>query len=191
MSTSTSQGLNAAANASSSSAGTTNTTPALTNGGCAATTTAAASSSTSSGSSSSTTASNERKQRLFITHVDSFGPYLKISGQLNPDAMNVVRMQVQKILPQCYTIEPSWPVARQQALLLPGAMCLYKLINGAAPADFEFVRSRITKVINTATPTAQTSPKVEIDIIDYGCTATVVSYEVSGSWRFSLVIYFS
>ncbi|XP_073845267.1 tudor domain containing protein [Musca autumnalis] len=178
MSTSTSQGLNAAANASSSSAGTTNTTPTLTNGGCAATTTAAASS-TSSGSSNSTTASNnERKQRLFITHVDSFGPYLKISGQLNPDAMNVVRMQVQKILPQCYTIEPSWPVARQQALLLPGAMCLYKRINGAAPADFEFVRSRITKVINTATPTAQTPPKVEIDIIDYGCTATVVSYEL-------------
>lgn len=80
---------------------------------------------------------------------------------------------------------------RQQALLLPGAMCLYKRINGAAPADFEFVRSRIAKVINTATPSAQTPPKVEIDIIDYGCTATVVSYEVSrGSWRFSLLFLF-
>ncbi|XP_061396523.1 maternal protein tudor [Musca vetustissima] len=184
---STSQGLNTASAAStSSSAGTTttNTTPTLTNGGCAATTTSTSSNSSVSSSvaaaaaAGSSGSNNERKQRLFITHVDSLGPYLKISGQLNPDAMNVVRMQVQKILPKCYTIEPSWPVARQQALLLPGAMCLYKRINGAAPADFEFVRSRITKVINTATPAAQTPPKVEIDIIDYGCTATVVSYEL-------------
>ncbi|XP_075166866.1 tudor domain containing protein [Haematobia irritans] len=138
------------------------------------------SASTSSSASSSMTASssNERKQRLYITHVDSLGPYLKINGHLNPDAMTVVRNQVQKVLTTCYTIEPSWPVARQQALLLPGAMCLYKRVNGAAPADFEFVRSRITKVINTATPTAQTPPKVELDIIDYGCTATAVSFEL-------------
>lgn len=91
------------------------------------------------------------------------------------------------MLTTCYAIEPSWPVARQQALLLPGAMCLYKRINGAAPADFEFVRSRITKVISTATPTAQTPPKVEIDIIDYGYAATVASFEVSGSWWFSVI----
>lgn len=128
---------------------------------------------------SATSGNNERK-RLFITHVDSLGPYLKIIGHLNPDAMGVVRSQVQKLLTTCYTIDSSWPVARQQALLLPGAMCLYKRINGAAPSDFEFVRSRISKVVappSNAPPT--TTPKVDIDIIDYGHTATVASFEVS------------
>lgn len=170
---STSQGSTATASSSGTTAPTT-----LTNGGGCAATAAVTTSSTNGGS-----GSNERKQRLFITHVDSLGPYLKISGHLNPDAMGVVRSQVQKILTTCYAIDPSWSVSRQQALLLPGAMCLYKRINGAAPADFEFVRSRITKVITTttaATPTAQqTPPKVEIDIIDYGYIATVASFEVS------------
>ncbi|KNC21229.1 Maternal protein tudor [Lucilia cuprina] len=151
-----------------------------TSSGTTTTTTTSQQSLTNGGSSASTSAggNNERK-RLFITHVDSLGPYLKISGHLNPDAMGVVRSQVQKILTTCYTIDSSWPVARQLALLLPGAMCLYKRINGAAPADFEFVRSRIIKVIaapSSAPPT--TTPKVEIEIIDYGQVATVASVEL-------------
>ncbi|XP_065370364.1 maternal protein tudor isoform X2 [Calliphora vicina] len=145
------------------------------------TTTTTSQQSLTNGSSSATTSAggNNERKRLFITHVDSLGPYLKISGHLNPDAMGVVRSQVQKLLTTCYTIDSSWPVARQLALLLPGAMCLYKRINGAAPADFEFVRSRILKVVaapSSAPPT--TTPKVDIEIIDYGHTATVASVEL-------------
>lgn len=165
----TSQGSTAA-----TSSGTTSTS-SLTNGGSSATTSAGG--------------NNERK-RLFITHVDSLGPYLKISGHLNPDAMGVVRTQVQKILTTCYTIDASWPVARQLALLLPGAMCLYKRINGAAPADFEFVRSRILKVVAApanAPPT--TTPKVDIEIMDYGHTATVASVEVNFCVFYFLIIF--
>lgn len=153
----------------------------LTNGGVgnSSTNTNTNNTNTTSSTSAGGGGNNERK-RLYITHVDSLGPYLKISGHLNPDAMGVVRSQVQKLLTTCYTIDSSWPVARQLALLLPGAMCLYKRINGAAPADFEFVRSRIIKVVaapSNAPPT--TTPKVEIEIIDYGYTATVASVEVS------------
>lgn len=134
----------------------------------------------SSGSGSGT-ASNPERKRLYITHVDSFGPYLKIAGLLNPDAMGIVRSQIQKQLATCYAIDQSWPVARQQALLLPGAMCLYKRINGAAPADFEFVRTRIVKVIASNSP--QTPLRVEIEIIDYGYNCTVLGYEVSALVR--------
>lgn len=156
----------------------------LTNGGVGSSSTNTNTNNTNTTSSSSSTSAggggNNERKRLYITHVDSLGPYLKISGHLNPDAMGVVRSQVQKLLTTCYTIDSSWPVARQLALLLPGAMCLYKRINGAAPADFEFVRSRIIKVVaapSNAPPT--TTPKVEIEIIDYGHTATVASVEVS------------
>lgn len=156
-----------------------NTSQGSTTATSSGTTTSLTNGATSSANGGGAGGNNERK-RLFITHVDSWGPYLKISGHLNPDAMGVVRSQVQKILLTCYAIDPSWPVARQQDLLLPGAMCLYKRINGAAPADFEFVRARILNVVvasSMAPPT--TPPKVEIEIIDYGHTETVASFEVS------------
>ncbi|KAL9913282.1 tudor domain containing protein isoform 1-T2 [Glossina fuscipes fuscipes] len=119
---------------------------------------------------------NEERKRLHITHVDSLGPYLKISGHLNPDIMKVVRNQIQTCLANCYAIDPTWPVTRQQALLLPGAMCLYKRINDGTSVDFEFVRARIKNVIAPKSP--QATPQVDVEVIDYGYMATVVSFEL-------------
>lgn len=81
---STSQGLNNAATAATSSSAGTATTVA----------TSSPSELTNGGSTTAVTSSSGECKRLFITHVDSFGPYLKISGHLNPDAMTIVRNTV-------------------------------------------------------------------------------------------------
>ncbi|XP_067630078.1 maternal protein tudor isoform X2 [Eurosta solidaginis] len=129
--------------------------------------------------SSSTT---DATKRLHITHVDAFGPYLRIYGHANPDAMTVVRNRIQQMLPTCLAIDPTWPVQRQLVPLRTGAMCLYKSMNGSTPTDFEFKRVLILDVITNSAQngTHGQNPivKVEVEFVDYGGKALVASFEL-------------
>lgn len=141
-------------------------------------------SSAASARSSASTTGTDNTKRLQITHVDAYGPYLRIYGQMNPDAMAVLRNRIQEMLRTCLAIDPTWPVQRQQVPLRIGTLCLYKSTKGIAPADFEFLRVRILDVIinsgqQNATHGQKPLVKVEVEFVDYGGKALVASYEVS------------
>ncbi|XP_011177865.2 maternal protein tudor [Zeugodacus cucurbitae] len=140
-------------------------------------------SSAASARSAASTTGTDTTKRLQITHVDAFGPYLRIYGQQNPDALAVVRNRIQELLRTCLAIDPTWPVQRQQVPLRIGTLCLYKSTKGIAPADFEFLRVRILDVIinsgqQNATQGQKPLVKVEVEFVDYGGKALVGSYEL-------------
>ncbi|XP_054737133.1 maternal protein tudor [Anastrepha obliqua] len=135
-------------------------------------------SSAASAQSVASTTGTDTTKRLQITHVDAFGPYLRIYGQMNPDAMTVVRNKIQQLLPTSLAIDPTWPVQRQQVPLRIGTMCLYKSTKGAVPAGSEFMRVRILDVISTITQGQKPLVQVEVEFIDYGGKALVASYEL-------------
>nr|XP_036225781.1 maternal protein tudor isoform X2 [Bactrocera oleae] len=140
-------------------------------------------SSAASARSAASTTDTDTTKRLQITHVDAFGPYLRIYGQMNPDAMAVLRNKIQEVLRTCLAIDPTWPVQRQQVPLRIGTLCLYKSTKGIAPADFEFLRVRILDVITNsgqqnATQGQKPLVKVEVEFVDFGGKALVASYEL-------------
>ncbi|XP_055915745.1 maternal protein tudor [Eupeodes corollae] len=96
------------------------------------------------------------RKSLYVTFVDSLGPYLKICGQLNPDAMRIVRTKIQTVLPTCFTTN----ACNMQA----GAMCLAKRYD-------EICRARITAVMNVENV-------LQIEYIDYGYMVLVKANEV-------------
>ncbi|CAD7014816.1 unnamed protein product [Ceratitis capitata] len=139
------------------------------------------SSTAASAHSAASTTGTDTTKRLLITHVDAFGPYLRIYGQMNQDAMAVVRNKIQEMLRTCLAIDPTWPVQRQQLPLRVGNICLYKSNKNNAPGNFEFLRVRILDVLidsaQNATQGQKQLVKVEVEFIDYGGTALVASYE--------------
>lgn len=96
------------------------------------------------------------RKSLFVTFVDSLGPYLKICGQLNPDAMCIVRTKIQTVLPSCFTTN----ACNMQA----GSLCLSKRYD-------EICRGRIMTVMNVENV-------IQIDFIDYGYMVLVKANEV-------------
>ncbi|XP_017476597.1 PREDICTED: maternal protein tudor isoform X1 [Rhagoletis zephyria] len=128
--------------------------------------------------SAASTMGTDSTKRLQITHVDAFGPYLRIYGQMNADAMAGVRNKIQQLLHTCLAIDPTWPVQRQLVPLHIGTMCLYKSTKGSAPVDFEFVRVRIQDVITNIGQGQKPLVKVEVEFVDYGGKALVASYEL-------------
>ncbi|XP_055837554.1 maternal protein tudor [Episyrphus balteatus] len=96
------------------------------------------------------------RKSLYVTFVDSLGPYLKICGQLNPDAMRIVRTKIQTVLPTCFTTN----ACNMQA----GAMCLAKRYD-------EICRARITAVMNAENV-------LQVEYIDYGYMVLVKANEV-------------
>ncbi|KAH8400893.1 hypothetical protein KR009_001677 [Drosophila setifemur] len=113
------------------------------------------------------------KVDLYITHLDHVGPYLKIYGQANRDAAFLVSKRIEQVLPTCFSIEPSWSVERQQALLTPGTFCVFKRTNGPAPGDVEYMR---TRVVNAELENQQM--RTEIEYLDYGFKRTVNSHDL-------------
>ncbi|XP_020804432.1 maternal protein tudor [Drosophila serrata] len=105
---------------------------------------------------------------LYITHLDHVGPYLKVYGQVNHDAAILVSKGIEQVLPACFSIEPSWSVERQQALLISGVICAYKRTNGPAPGDVDYMRVR---VISAELEGQQM--RAEIEFLDYGFKRTV------------------
>ncbi|XP_017040883.1 maternal protein tudor [Drosophila ficusphila] len=103
---------------------------------------------------------------LYITHLDHVGPYLKVYGQVNRDAAILVSKRIEQVLPTCFAIEPSWSVERQQALLTPGTFCVFKKINGPAPGDVEYMRTRVVAA-------ELEGQRTEIDFLDFGFKRTV------------------
>ncbi|XP_017033401.1 protein tudor [Drosophila kikkawai] len=108
------------------------------------------------------------KLDLYITHLDHVGPYLKVYGQVNHDAAILVSKGIEQVLPACFSIEPSWSVERQQALVTPGVICAYKRINGPAPGDVDYMRARVI----SAELEGQ-EMRTEIEFLDYGFKRTV------------------
>ncbi|KAH8254756.1 hypothetical protein KR032_012016 [Drosophila birchii] len=113
------------------------------------------------------------KLDLYITHLDHVGPYLKVYGQVNHEAVILASKGIEQVLPACFGIEPSWSVERQQALLTPGVICAYKRTNGPAPGDVDYLRARVI-----ATELDGQQMRTEIELLDYGFKRTVKSKEL-------------
>ncbi|XP_022222321.2 maternal protein tudor [Drosophila obscura] len=114
------------------------------------------------------------KFNLHITHLDHVGPYLKVYGQINRDAALLITKRIEHVLPTCFAIEPTWSIEREQALLTPGTVCVFKQTNGAAPGDSEYMRARVMN----ATLDGNKRMRVEIEYLDYGFKRTVSSHDL-------------
>ncbi|KAH8269419.1 hypothetical protein KR018_002793 [Drosophila ironensis] len=110
-------------------------------------------------------------QDLYVTHLDHVGPYLKIYGQVNHDAAILVSKRIEQLLPTCFAIEPTWSVERQQALLTPGTFCVFKRVNGPAPGDVDYMRTRVVHA-----DLSGDQMRTEIEFLDYGFNRTVDSH---------------
>ncbi|XP_017073005.2 maternal protein tudor [Drosophila eugracilis] len=115
----------------------------------------------------------QSKMDLYITHLDHVGPYLKVYGQVNRDAAFLVSKHIEQLLPTCFEIEPSWSLERQQALLTPGTFCVFKRINGPAPGDVEYMRTRVVSA-----DLQGKQMRTEIEFLDYGFKRTVNSHDL-------------
>ncbi|SPP73490.1 maternal protein tudor [Drosophila guanche] len=114
------------------------------------------------------------KLNLHITHLDHVGPYLKVYGQINRDAALLITKRIEHVLATCFAIEPTWSIEREQALLTPGTVCVFKQTNGAAPGDTEYMRARVM----SATLDGNKRMRVEIEYLDYGFKRTVSSHDL-------------
>ncbi|TDG48300.1 hypothetical protein AWZ03_005255 [Drosophila navojoa] len=123
---------------------------------------------------------------LYVTHLDHVGPYLKLYGQANRDAVFLISTRIETLLPTCFAIDPSWSNERQQALLTPGTFCVFKRTNGAAPGDVEYMRTRVLsaglddkQLSNRNSSSGSSSQmRVEIEFLDYGYKRNVSSHDL-------------
>lgn len=112
-------------------------------------------------------------ETLYITWIEAIGSYLLLKGHYDVQNLSKIPLYLDKLLNECFVIDPSWSTECKVNLLLPATICIYKGENIAGNKDVKCARARILNVVEPTLKidtnlTSTSEVEVEIELIDYG-----------------------
>lgn len=125
-------------------------------------------------------------ETLHITWIEAIGSYLLLKGHYDVRNVTMIPLHLDKLLNECFIIDPSWSTECKVNLLLPTTICIYKGDNIAVNKDIKCARARILKVTDSTLKidnnlSSTHEIEVEIELIDYGNCLKVGSHQVNSN----------